>query len=80
MKKGILLIALSIICITTSCKKDFVCSCKTQVSEGSITTELPKEDSVINDMNKKDASEACNAMDSFSTTGNVSTTKNCELN
>lgn len=79
MKKGILLLTLSALYVVSSCTKNYVCSCKTIISEGGLNTELPKEDNVLSNMKKKTAADSCNAMDTFYTFGNVSTTKDCEL-
>lgn len=80
MKKGLFIIGLLGILITVSCKKNYVCSCTIITVNGGIETELPKQDSSLSDMTKKDAINTCNEKDSFTNEGNTQTTKNCELN
>jgi hypothetical protein len=79
MKKAILLITLSTLCIVSSCTKNYVCSCNTIVSDGSSSSELPKDDYAFSNLSKKVAIDSCNSKDTFYTTADVSTTTNCEL-
>lgn len=80
MKKSILIVSIVGLFSFASCTKNYVCSCKIQVTEGGVTTEQPKQNYSLIDMKKKTAIDTCNAKDMFITEGNTSTTTNCEIN
>lgn len=57
MKKIFLLLVLSIICITTSCKKDYVCECSYSSTEPGVTASTTEY--TFYKVSKNDAKSKC---------------------
>jgi hypothetical protein len=79
MKKIISILSILSIVLIVSCKKTQVCSCVTTTNIDGVIGEYPVNDSVIENLSKKDAFEACNAGDMQYTQGNETLTVNCDL-
>jgi hypothetical protein len=79
MKKIISILSILSIVLLISCKKSHVCSCVTTTNTDGLIGEFPVNDSVIDNMSKKNAFDACNNGDTQTTQGIVITTVNCEL-
>ena len=79
MKKIISILSILSIVLIVSCKKSQVCSCVTTTNTNGVIGEFPVNDSVIDNLSKKDAIEICNDGDTQYTQGNETVTINCEL-
>jgi hypothetical protein len=77
MKKIFLVGALAFLGLT-SCKKDYTCECTSTVDMGELGKTSASASTTINDT-KANATEACDAGDSKSTSGLYSSSVDCEI-
>ncbi len=77
MKKIILVGAVALMGLA-SCKKDYTCECTATVDMGELGKSSASASTTINDT-KANATEACDAGDSKTTSGGYTQTSECEI-